>query len=67
VFVDVGAAAFVLKTPTSSGVASEVVVFPTSPALVGLSLFTQSLAFDPVGPLGVLFSNGLRITFCTCP
>lgn len=67
VFVDLSAQVLVLKTPASSGVAHQAVAFPATPGLTGTSIYLQSLAFDSTAPLGVAFSNALRIDFCACP
>lgn len=66
VFVDLFSQVALFKTPVLGGIAAEQVTFPASPALAGTSIYLQSLAFEAGAPMGVAFSNALRIDFCSC-
>ncbi|MEM7305547.1 MAG: hypothetical protein AAF682_02695 [Planctomycetota bacterium] len=60
-FVDVAQEVLVGSAPVLGGSSQLLVPVPPNPGLVGLSVFSQSLAFEPAG---LVFSNGLRLDFC---
>ena len=50
--------------PAVAGTATWAVPIPANFALVGLPVYFQSLAAEPLLPLGTAFSNGLRLIIC---
>ncbi|MFN7589109.1 MAG: hypothetical protein ACK501_23180 [Planctomycetota bacterium] len=51
-----------LPVPTIQGTSTALLPIASNPALVGISITSQSLAFSPATPLGLIASNGMQMT-----
>lgn len=51
-----------LPVPTIQGTSTALLPIANNPALVGISITSQSLAFSPATPLGLIASNGMQMT-----